>query len=139
VSTARHLEDRSSEVEETLEHMASFRWDSAGVDNTIFLSTKGYARHAARIKVAIDPLDTLDVTAITASIAVHDGSLVDGKMPPALLRRVQRFIDLNREPILRYWSNEIDAFAWKTHGRVAAAAWRGILVAILTGNRLRLS
>jgi len=60
-------------------------------------------------------------------------------MPPALLRRVQRFIDLNREPILRYWSNEIDAFAWKTHGRVAAAAWRGILVAILTGNRLRLS
>jgi hypothetical protein len=93
-----------------LEHMTSFRWESIGVDNTIFLSPKGYARHAARIKVAIDPPDTLDVTVVTASVAVHDGSLVDVKMPPALLRRVQRFIDLNREPILRYWSNEIDAF-----------------------------
>jgi hypothetical protein len=45
-------------------------------------------------------------------------------MPPALLRRVQRFIDLNRERILRYWSNKIDAFglenAWAPRcGRVA--------------------
>jgi hypothetical protein len=55
MSTARHLEDHSSEAEETPEHMASFRWDSTGVDNTTFLSPKGYARHAARIKVAMAP------------------------------------------------------------------------------------
>jgi hypothetical protein len=84
MGTAHHLEDRSSEAEEVPEHMASFRWESTGVDNTIFLSPKGYARHAARIKVSHD------VTVVTASVAVHDGSLVDVKMPPALLRRVQR-------------------------------------------------
>jgi hypothetical protein len=72
------------------------------------LSPKGHARHAARIKVAIDPPNTLDVTAITARVAVHDGALVAGQMLPALLQQVQRFIDLNRGLILRYWSQEID-------------------------------
>jgi hypothetical protein len=109
MSTAHPLEDHFSEAREMPEHMASFSWASTGVDNTIFLSPKGYARHAARIKVAIDPPKTLDVTAVTASVAVRDGALIDGKMAPALLRRVRQFIDLNREPILRYWSNEIDA------------------------------
>jgi hypothetical protein len=64
--------------------MASFRWDSTSVNNTIFLSPKGYARHAARIKIAIDPHDILDVTMVTARVAVHHGSLVDGKIPPDL-------------------------------------------------------
>jgi hypothetical protein len=110
MSTTPHLdEDHSSEAVEMLEHMASFRHQSTGIDNTIFLSPKGHGRHAAHIKVAIDPPDTLDVTVVTASVAVRDGALVAGEMPPALLRRVQRFIDLNREPILAYWSNEIDA------------------------------
>jgi hypothetical protein len=106
MSTAHHLVEDCSDAE--LEHMASFRRESTGIDNTIFLSPKGYARHAARIKVAIDPPDTLDVTAVTASVAVHDGSLVAGKLPPALLRQVQQFIDLNRQSLLDYWANKID-------------------------------
>jgi hypothetical protein len=69
MSTAHPLEDHFSEAGEMLEHMASFIWESTGVDNTIFLSPKGYVRHAARIKVAIDPPDTLDVTASTPTTA----------------------------------------------------------------------
>jgi hypothetical protein len=89
---------------------------------------KGYARHAARIKVAIDPPDTLDVTAVTTSVAVHDGSLVDGKMPPALLRRGAAFHDLNREPIHRYWSSHVAGRArreWyaEAHSLSSVAGW----------------
>jgi hypothetical protein len=35
--------------------MVSLRTEVTGVDNTIFVSTKGYAQHAARIKIAVDP------------------------------------------------------------------------------------
>jgi hypothetical protein len=101
------LADQLAE-EELLEHMASFRKDTTGVDNTIWLSPKGRTRHAARVKVAIDPPHTLDATSEAASVAVHDGSLVDGKMSPGLLEQVRRFIDLNRDAITDYWENRID-------------------------------
>jgi hypothetical protein len=88
MSTARHLEDYFSEAEETPGHIASFNWASTGVDNTIFLSPKGYARHAARIKVAIDPPETLDVTAVTASVA-------DEGVPLRAIARVTRISSEN--------------------------------------------
>ena len=50
------LADQLAE-EELLEHMASFRKDATGLDNTIWISpkAKGRTRHAACIKVAINP------------------------------------------------------------------------------------
>jgi hypothetical protein len=101
------LADQLAE-EELLEHMASFRKDATGVENTIWLSPKGRTRHAARVKVAIDPPHTLDATSETASVAVHDGSLVEGNMSSGLLEQVRRFIALNREAIIDYWENRID-------------------------------
>ncbi len=47
-------------AEEELLNMASFGKVKTGVDNTIWVSFKGRHRHAARIKVAIDPPDSLD-------------------------------------------------------------------------------
>ena len=57
MSTTPHLDEDHSEAVEMLEHMASFRHQRTGIDNTIFLSPKGHARQAARIKVAIDPFE----------------------------------------------------------------------------------
>jgi hypothetical protein len=101
------LSDQLAE-EELLEHMASYRKDMTGVDNTIMVSPKGRSRHAARIKLAIDPPDSLDPTSVTASVSIHDGSVVAGDVPSRLLRQVHEFIKLNREVLTEYWEMRID-------------------------------
>jgi len=101
------LADQLAE-EELLEHMASYRKDVTGIDNTIWISPRGRTRHAARVKVAINPPDSLNPTSETASVAVHDGSLVAGDMLPALLEQVRRFIALNRDTLVDYWEHRID-------------------------------
>ncbi len=42
--------------------MLAYRKNVTGVDNTLFISPKVHARHAARIKVAIDPPHTVNPT-----------------------------------------------------------------------------
>jgi hypothetical protein len=91
-------------------HLASFRKNVTGVDHTLWLSAKGGARHAAHIKVAIDPPHTLNHTNETASIAIHDGSVVNGEVPPWLLSQIQKFIRLNRDMLIDYWEDRIDTF-----------------------------
>jgi hypothetical protein len=95
--------------DEFLGDMASYRSDVTGVDNTIFLSSRANSRHAPRMKIAIDPPDSLGPGSKTASIALHDGSVVAGEhVPAALLRQVQQFIELNRDALLDYWNETID-------------------------------
>jgi hypothetical protein len=95
--------------EELLEEMVSYRKDVTGVENTIFISPKGSTQHAARIKLAIDPPDSIDPRSETASIAIADGAVVAGNVSPAaLLKNVQRFIELNRAALIDYWEYRID-------------------------------
>src|SRR6516165_829314 len=58
------LADQLAE-EELLEHMASSRKDVTGIDNTLWISPRGPTRHAARVKVALDPPDSLNPTSET--------------------------------------------------------------------------
>ena len=46
--------------EELLEERVTYRKNVTGVDNTIFISPKGNTRHAPRIKLAVDPPDSVD-------------------------------------------------------------------------------
>jgi hypothetical protein len=62
--------DRHAEQE--AEDMVALTSAETGIANTIFVSPKGFARHAPRLKVAIDPPDTFDTTSKTASMALHD-------------------------------------------------------------------
>ena len=97
--------------EEQLEHMVTYRKNVTGVDNTLFISPKVHARHAARVKVAIDPPDTVSPTTTTASVSIPDGKIVAGpagKVPPHLLRQVRRFVALNKDVLLDYWEERID-------------------------------
>jgi hypothetical protein len=93
---------------ELLEELVSYRKDVTGVDHTIFISPKGYTRHAARIKLAIDPPDTVDPRGKTAVVAVADGTVVAGDIPPRLLEQMRRFVDANREVLIDYWEYRID-------------------------------
>jgi hypothetical protein len=97
--------------EELLEEMVSYRKNVTGVDHTIFISPKGNTRHAARIKLAVDPPDSVDPRGNVASVAIADGTVVAGDVPPRLLEQVQRFIGANRAVLLDYWEYRIDTDA----------------------------
>jgi hypothetical protein len=94
--------------EQLLEEMVSYRKAVTGVDNTIFISPKGNTRHAARIKLAIEPPDSIDPRSKTAAVAIGDASVVAGDVPPRLLDQVRRFLDANRDVLLDYWEYRID-------------------------------
>jgi hypothetical protein len=94
--------------EELLEETLSYRKNVTGVDNTIFISPKGNTRHGPRVKLAIDPPDSVDPRGNIASVAIIDGTVVAGDVPPRLLEQVRRFIDANREVLVDYWEYRID-------------------------------
>lgn len=91
-----------------VEEMVSYRRNVTGVWNTIFISPKGFTRHGPRLKVAINPPDSVNPHAETASIDIATGSVVTGTIDALLLRQVREFIDLNREVLLAYWNYQID-------------------------------
>ena len=94
--------------EELLEEMVAYRKNVTGIDNTIFISPKGNTRHGPRIKIAIDPPDSVDPRGETASIAIADGVVAAGDVPRRLLDQARQFIALNRDVLLDYWDYKID-------------------------------
>jgi hypothetical protein len=97
-----------AEADEEAADMVSLRSDRTGVENTIFVSTKGYAQHAPRIKIAIDPPHTLNAATKSASIAIHDYSIRGEYVPPHIVEQAKRFIERNRATLLDYWECKID-------------------------------
>jgi hypothetical protein len=87
--------------------MVSLTPDQTGVDNTIFVSTKGKARHAARIKIAIDPPDSFNASSTDASMAIHDYSITGANVPAHIVEQAKRFIERNREVLMLYWEAKI--------------------------------
>ncbi len=110
LETARTAFERDEWAErELLEEMTSFAKDATGVDNVIFISPKGFTQHAPRIKLAIDPPDSIDPRSETASIMITSGEVVAGKIcSTKLLRQVQEFLQLNRAVLLDYWEYRIN-------------------------------
>jgi hypothetical protein len=92
---------------ELIGDMVNYRKRTTGVENTIFISQRGYAKHAARIKVAVDP-DSLNVLSKQASIELSTGKVVAGESPSAeVLKQIKKFIELNRNTLIDYWESRI--------------------------------
>jgi len=91
-----------------LEEMSSYPEESTGIHNTIFISPKGRAKHAARIKVAIDPPTSFSPRTKSISVQIDDYS-VRGSVSYSsdLLSKVKQFIDLNKQVIMDYWEYKI--------------------------------
>src|SRR5712692_190816 len=89
-----HLRARAlkGQEEDSAGFMVSLRKDITGADHTIFVSTKGSGRHAARIKIAIDPPDSFNETTTSTSMAIHDFSLTGAYAPPWLVEQAKVFI-----------------------------------------------
>ena len=97
-----------TEADEEAADMVSLRFDKTGVDNTVFVSTKGYAQHAPRIKIAVDPPHSFNATSRSASMAIHDYSMTGHYVAPHVVEQAKRFIDRNRQALLDYWECRID-------------------------------
>jgi hypothetical protein len=97
-----------AEADDEVEDMVSLRSEKTGIDNTIFISTKGYAQHAPRIKIAVDPPHTFNATSKSASMAIHDYSMTGAYVAPHVVEQAKQFIDRNREALLDYWEHKID-------------------------------
>lgn len=88
--------------------MSSYPEKDTGIHNTIFISPKGNAKHAARIKVAVDPPTSLSPFSKSISVQVDDYTVRgDSKISAVLLSKIKKFIDLNRQVILDYWEYKI--------------------------------
>jgi hypothetical protein len=96
------------EADQEVEDRVSLAPEKTGVENTVFVSTKGYAEHAPRIKIAVDPPHTFNATSKSASMAVHDHSIRGESVAPHIAEQAKRFIDANREALLDYWDCKID-------------------------------
>jgi hypothetical protein len=89
---------------EMLGDLSSYPSRETGVDNTIFVSTKIGVRHGPRIKLAVDPPDSLSPGCVNASIAIDSGEVVAGIKPDAkVLKQAREWIALNRDALLDYW------------------------------------
>jgi hypothetical protein len=99
--------NRADTIDE-LEEMISYRKSVTGLDHTIFISPRGMARHAPRIKVAIDPPDSLDPRGHVAVVTISTQTLVEGQLPAKLGKPLRAFLKLNQAVLLDYWDYRID-------------------------------
>jgi hypothetical protein len=91
---------------QALFEMANLRPERTGLPFVVFISQKGGARHDVRVKVAhgakVRPSEMATV-AIRPSVRV-----VRGKLDPPDLARLSRWIELNREILVKYWDGDIE-------------------------------
>lgn len=90
-----------------LYEMANLYPRETGLPVTIWVSPRGRARHAARIKVCRVPGDRM-VPSNTASVRIQpEPKLVEGELPAAWFEAVARWVTINRNPLLDYWNGTI--------------------------------
>lgn len=84
--------------------MANVRPDRSGLPFIVYISEKGNARHAARVKIATGARPTEFV----ASVSIEpDVEVMAGKMSRPDLTLLRRWISLNKSTLLGYWNGEI--------------------------------
>jgi hypothetical protein len=70
---------------------------------------EGKGRHGKRVKVAIEPPDTLSPYGGTTASVAFTGEVVAGDIASSkLLRQVRQFIELNKDVLEDYWEFRID-------------------------------
>jgi len=88
------------QADEELFEMANVYPEDTGLPFVVWISPKGRARHAARVKIA----RTEKATDFIASLSIRpDVRIVAGDLPAADLDLARRWIELNRDALLDYW------------------------------------
>ncbi len=90
-----------------LYEMANLYPRETGLAGTVWVSPRGRARRAARIKVCRLDGDGI-VPSNTASVRIQpQPKLVEGELPAEWFEPVARWITLNRDALLDYWNGTI--------------------------------
>ena len=90
-----------------LYEMSNLFPEDTGLPVTVWVSPRGRARHAARIKVCRIPGNKM-VPSNTVVVGIEpEPRLIEGRLPGRYLDPVVQWIELNREALLAYWDGEI--------------------------------
>ena len=81
--------------------MSNVRPRETGLPFTVYISEKGRARHAARVKVAAGERAPPFVASVTVSPNVR---VAAGKLDTESLRLVTQWVELNRQALLDHWN-----------------------------------
>lgn len=94
--------------------MANLYPATTGLPMTIWVSPRGHARHAARIKVCMTPGNRMDV-ANTASVRiVPSPRLMEGSLSTPDRVAVFEWIERNKDALIELWDGTIDIAGFVT-------------------------
>ena len=91
--------------------MANLYPRHTGLPVTVWVSPRGRARHAARIKVCRRPGDRMDPTDLVSVSIRPTPRAIDGELPPAVMQAVSAWIAHNEAALMDYWDGTIDTIA----------------------------
>jgi hypothetical protein len=91
---------------QALFQMANLRPERTGLPFVVFISQRGGARHDVRIKIAHSAkLRPSEMVTVALRPAVR---VVRGKLDASNLALLKRWIELNREVLIKYWDGDIE-------------------------------
>ena len=77
-----------------------------GLPFVVWISPRGGARHDVRVKVSLGPKATPgEFITVTVRPEVE---VIEGALPPGTMRQLRRWIELNREVLVKFWEGEIE-------------------------------
>jgi hypothetical protein len=92
---------------ELLFEMANLVQRDTGLPFVVWISPRGNARHDVRVKVSRGPRALLsEMTSVALRPTVH---VVEGKMTASDLKLLSRWVELNRDILIRYWDGDIES------------------------------
>jgi hypothetical protein len=97
-----------------IEAMANLRPSTTGVEDAVIWVSAGEfsgkeLQHGPRIKVVLGDKITTDGLANAVSVKLTNPPKILGKLPSKISRQVVKFVNLNREVLLRHWNGELDS------------------------------
>jgi hypothetical protein len=88
--------------------MANLYPATTGLPMTVWVSPRGRARHAARVKVCMVHGNRMDATN-TASVRIApQPQLMEGTLSAADMRVAYEWIERNRDALIEFWDGKVD-------------------------------
>jgi hypothetical protein len=94
-------------AEEDLFLMSNLPPKFTGLPFVVWISPKGNARHDCRVKVSMGPRANPDEF-ITVTVRPDVRELPPGRLRPGHLRALTRWIEINRDVLIRFWDGDIE-------------------------------
>jgi hypothetical protein len=102
--TAISTKPFSNRSEDAPFEMANLRPQTTGLPFVVWISQQGSAQHDVRIKLSRTPKAGPDWMTVAVRPDVRD---LSGQLSGAELEQVRRWVELNRDTLVRFWDGDI--------------------------------